>query len=172
MTSPPGSATHQRLVSRLRHVGMIRVGDAAPDFTLAGTGGRDYTLAEERGHAVVLAFYPGDDTPVCTRQLVSYNDDLAQFAGLGARLFGISPQDVASHERFAAKRGLEMVLLADVDKKVAEAYGILGPLGFYRRSVFVIDAAGTVHFAHRSIVGATYVRSAELEAAIRAAVGT
>jgi peroxiredoxin Q/BCP len=148
---------------------MIRVGDVAPGFTLPGTGGRDYTLAEERGHVVVLAFYPGDDTPVCTRQLSSYSADLAQFSGLGARLFGISPQDVASHERFAAKHGLEMVLLADVEKQVAAAYGILGPLGFYRRSVFVIDAGGTVRFAHRSFVGATYVRSGEVEAAIRAA---
>jgi len=128
-------------------------------------------LSDERGHVVVLAFYPGDDTPVCTTQLKSYNVDLSTFAGLGARLFGISPQDVPSHEQFAAKYGFDFVLLADVDKKVADAYGILGPLGFYRRSVFVIDGEGVVRFAHRSLVGATYVRTAEIEAAIRAAVG-
>ena len=150
---------------------MIRTGDKAPDFTLPGTGGRAYSLADERGHVVVLAFYPGDDTPVCTAQLSSYNVDLSTFGGLGARLFGISPQDVASHEQFASKYGFGFVLLADVDKEVAEAYGILGPLGFYRRSVFVIDGEGIVRFAHRSVVAASYVPADEIEAAIRAAAG-
>jgi peroxiredoxin Q/BCP len=149
---------------------MIRAGDVAPDFTLPGTGGRAYSLADERGHVVVLAFYPGDDTPVCTVQLNAYNADLERFVGLGARLFGISPQDVTSHEQFAAKYDLGMTLLADVDKEVGAAYGILGPLGFYRRSVFVLDAAGVVRFAHRSLIGATYVKAEEIEAAIRDAV--
>jgi len=101
---------------------------------------------------VILAFYPGDDSPVCTTQLASYNTDLDQFAGYGARLFGISPQDVASHEAFAAKLGFRFPLLADVDKRVGEAYGILGPLGFYRRSVIVVDGEGVVRFAHRSLL--------------------
>ena len=149
---------------------MLRRGDEAPLFTLPGTGRRAYSLADERGHVVVLAFYPGDDTPVCTMQLSSYTADLDRFTGLGARLFGISPQDVASHERFAAKHELGVTLLADVDKEVGRAYDILGPLGFYRRSVFVIDANGIVRFAHRSLVGATYVSSSEIEAAIRGAV--
>ena len=148
---------------------MIRSGEVAPDFTLPGTGGRDYTLSAQRGKTVVLAFYPGDDTPVCTVQLNSYNDDLGSLVGLGAELFGISPQDVASHEAFATKHGFAFPLLADVDKKVAEAYGVLGPLGFYRRAVVVVGADGIVRFAHRSLVAATYVRTAELEAAIRAA---
>ena len=119
----------------------------------------------------MLAFYPGDDTAVCTRQLTSYSEELDRFASLGAQLFGISPQDVASHEAFAAKHDLDVVLLADVDKAVGAAYGILGPLGFYRRSLFVVDAEGVVRFAHRSLVGATYVKPDEIEAAIRAATG-
>ena len=147
---------------------MIRPGEPAPDFTLPGTGGRDYTLSEYRGRPVVLAFYPGDETPVCITQLTSYNNDLTQFDALGAQLLGISPQDVDSHERFAANRGFEFPLLADVDKKVAETYGILGPLGFYRRSVFVVDAGGMVRYAHRSISGATFKPSNELLAAVQA----
>lgn len=149
---------------------MIRKGEVAPDFTLPGTGGREHSLAEQRGNVVVLAFYPADDTPVCTVQLNDYNADLEAFSGLGARLFGISPQDVASHEQFAAKHGLQMPLLADVDKRVAAAYGVLGPLGFYRRAVVVVDAVGVVRFAHRSLVAATYLRSSDVEAAIRDAV--
>ena len=146
-----------------------RVGEPAPDFTLPGTGDRDYTLADERGRVVVLAFYPGDDTAVCTVQLNSYNDDLASFTDLGATVWGISPQGVASHEKFAAKHGFRFPLLADEGKKVGEAYGILGPLGFYRRSVFVVDGGGIVRFAHRSLVGATFKKSPELLEAIRAA---
>jgi peroxiredoxin Q/BCP len=148
----------------------LKSGEAAPDFTLPGTGSRDYSLAEQRGHVVVLAFYPGDDTTVCTVQLNSYNDDLSEFTDLGAQVFGISPQGVESHEAFAAKHGFEFPLLADEDKKVGDAFGILGPLGFYRRSVFVIDGEGVVRFAHRSLVGATFKKTPELVAAVKAAL--
>ena len=147
----------------------LKPGDPAPDFTLPGTGGRSYTLSEERGHPVVLAFYPGDDTTVCTVQLNAYNTDLAEFEGLGATLFGISPQGVESHEAFAAKHGFRFPLLADEGKAVGEAYGILGPLGFYRRSIFVIDAEGRVAYSHRSLVGATFKKTPELVEAVKAA---
>jgi peroxiredoxin Q/BCP len=147
----------------------IRVGDEAPGFTLPGTGGRDYALADERGHVVVLAFYPGDDTAVCTTQLASYNTGLDQLTDLGAHLFGLSPQGVPSHEAFAAKHGFLFPLLADEGKKVGEAYGILGRLGFYRRSIFVVDAAGIVRYAHRSLVGTTFKRTDELVTAVHAA---
>ena len=147
----------------------IGVGDAAPNFTLPGTGGRDYTLADYLGQPVVLAFYPGDDTPVCTKQLTSYTGDIAQFEDVGARVFGISPQSVESHERFAAKFGLSVPLLADVDKKVAAAYGTLGPLGFPRRSAFVIDAGGVIRYAHRSLAGLTFRPTSELVEAVRQA---
>jgi thioredoxin-dependent peroxiredoxin len=146
----------------------LRVGETAPDFSLAGTGNRVYTLSAHRGAPVVLAFYPGDDTPVCTTQLNSYNDDLAAFADLGAQLFGISPQDVTSHEAFAVKHDFDFPLLADTDKKVGEAYGILGPLGFYRRSVFVIGADGVIRYAHRSLAGMTYRKPTDLLEAVRA----
>ncbi len=147
----------------------LAVGDPAPGFTLAGTGGRDYSLADEPGEPVVLVFYPGDNTPVCTRQLTTYSADLADFTDLGARLLALSPQDVASHEAFAAEHDLGFPLLADTEKAVAEAYGVLGPLGFYRRSVFVIDAEGVVRYAHRAVAGLSFRRSDELVTAVRAA---
>jgi peroxiredoxin Q/BCP len=148
---------------------MVGVGDVAPDFGLEGTGGRRYCLAEARGAPVVLAFYPADNTPVCTRQLVTYSAALSEFADLGARLFALSPQDVASHEAFAAEHGLSFPLLADTAKEVAGSYGVLGPLGYYRRSVFVIDAGGIIRYAHRSVGGLSFRRSDELVEAVRKA---
>ena len=147
----------------------VGVGDQAPDFTLPGTGGRSYGLAEFRGRPVVLVFYPGDNTPVCTKQLNAYTDDFSQFEDVGAEVLAISPQGVDSHEAFSAKHGFKFPLLADTDKKVADAYGILGPLGFYRRSVFVVDADGRIRYAHRAIAGLTYRATDELVSAVKAA---
>jgi peroxiredoxin Q/BCP len=147
----------------------IAVGDQAPDFTLPGTGDRDYSLSDYRGRPIVLVFYPGDDTPVCTKQLNTYNDDIGSFRGLGAEVLAISPQGLESHERFAAKYGFDFPLLADKDKAVAATYGTLGPLGFPRRSVFVIDAEGVVRYAHRAIAGLTFRPTAELVRAVEAA---
>ena len=146
------------------------VGSPAPDFTLTGTGPdgpRDYTLSAQRGHPVVLAFYPGDDTAVCTAQLCSYQAGLDAFADLDATLWGISLQDVASHERFAAKRGLTFPLLADVDKSVHRAYGVLVPILGTRRSVFVVDAEGIVRWRHVSAVGLTYQGVKDISAVLR-----
>ena len=134
----------------------IAAGDQAPEFTLPGTGGREYSLTQFRGQPVVLVFYPGDDTPVCTKQLNTYNDDLGQFSEMNAQVIGISAQDVDSHESFASKHGFEFPLLADVDKHVAGLYGTLGPIGFPRRSVFILDADGVVRYAHRAIAGLTF----------------
>ena len=149
----------------------VGIGEEAPAFTLPGTGGRDYSLADYLGQPVVLVFYPGDDTPVCTRQLNSYNDDMSEFEGVGAQVLGISSQDVASHEQFSAKHGFSFPLLADVDKRVAAMYGTLGPLGFPRRSVFVIDGEGVIRYAHRAIAGLTYRPVNELVDAVRTATG-
>lgn len=151
----------------------ISVGDAAPDFTLPGTDGtpegtREYSLAEFRGQPLVLVFYPGDNTPVCTRQLNSYTAEAEQFTAVEAQVLALSPQDVASHERFAADQGgFAFPLLADTDKAVGELYGVLGPIGFYRRSAFVVDPEGIVRYAHRAVAGLTYRPTAELVDAIR-----
>ena len=133
----------------------LKVGERAPDFTLPGTDQREYSLSQYRGKPVVLVFYPGDDTPVCTKQLNSYNDGIDQFAELDAQVLGISAQDVASHEAFSDKHGFAFPLLADVDKKVADLYGTLGPIGFPRRSIFIVDGEGIIRYAHRAIAGLT-----------------
>lgn len=146
-----------------------RVGDPAPEIDLPGWhDGREhrYRLSEHRGRPVVLAFYPGDDTPVCTRQLCSYSDDLGALTATGAQIWAISPQDLASHQRFAAKRGLRLPLLADVDRVAVGAYGVGGLLGMVKRSVFVVDAGGRVAWAHVSTLGLTYRDSDELAAVL------
>lgn len=145
----------------------VAVGDKAPDFSLPGTGGRSYSLSQYAGQTVVLVFYPGDDTPVCTKQLNCYNNELAQFTDVGAQVLAVSAQDMASHERFATKHGFQFPLLSDTDKAVAGLYGTLGPLGFPRRSVFVIDSQGIVRYAHRAIAGLTFRPVEELVGAIR-----
>ena len=151
------------------------VGHPAPEFTLAGSDGtdagrRDYSLSEFRGQPVVLVFYPGDSTPVCTRQLNSYTEDIDSFTEAGAQVLAISPQSVTSHDDFSCKQGgFAFPLLADTDKAVGDAYGILGQLGFYRRSAFVIDANGIVRYAHRAVAGLTFRSTDELVAAVKAA---
>jgi thioredoxin-dependent peroxiredoxin len=153
----------------------VRAGDAAPDFSLAGTDGtpgghRDYTLSELRGRPVVLAFYPGDGTPVCTRQLNTYTADIDELRSVDAQVLAISPQSVASHDAFIAEQGgFAFPLLADIEKHVGRAYGIIGPVGFYRRSFFVVDAAGVIRHAHRAVAGMSFRPTAELVAAVRAA---
>jgi peroxiredoxin Q/BCP len=150
------------------------VGEAAPNFTLPGTdntdaGRRDYSLADYRGQVVVLVFYPGDNTPVCTRQLNAYTEDIDSFTEAGAQVLAVSPQSVTSHEEFSCKQGgFAFPLLADTDKAVGEAYGILGPLGFYRRSAFVIDGEGIVRYAHRAVAGLTFRSTDELVKAVQA----
>ena len=140
----------------------IAVGDAAPDFTLPQADGPDITLSSFRGRPVLIVFYPGDDTAVCTRQLNTYNDDLARFQELDAQVLAISPQDVESHRRFAEKHGFRFPLLADTDKAAAEAYGTLGPMGFPRRCTFIVDGEGIVRYAHRAIAGLTFRPVSEL----------
>jgi peroxiredoxin Q/BCP len=145
----------------------LSVGDRAPDFTLPGTapgggGPKEYSLRDFAGQPLVIAFYPGDDTSVCTKQLNDYNAGLDEFAGLDAQILGISPQDIDSHQRFSSKYGFKFPLLADTDKAVAKAYGTLGPIGFPRRSVFILDADGVVRYAHRAIAGLTYRPVSEL----------
>ena len=145
-------------------------GDPAPGFRLAGTGGSTYDLADTRGAPLVLVFYPADGSPVCTKQLRSYSESLGSFDGLGAAVWCLSPQDVGTHELFAAEQGLRLPLLADIGSRVGRAYDILGPLGFYRRSIFVLDATGTVRFARRSLSSMTFLPVTRLVEAVRSTV--
>jgi thioredoxin-dependent peroxiredoxin len=165
-SGPPGPADQEVVRAEGRHG--HGPGDVAPDFCLDGTGGRTYCLGDHRGEPVLLVFYPADNSPVCTQQLRSYSEDLNKFEELGAAVLCLSPQDVASHEAFATAQGLRLPLLSDEDKAVGRAYGILGPLGFYRRSVFVVDRHGVIRFARRSLSNLTYLPTNDLVEAIRA----
>jgi len=142
------------------------VGDAAPPFDLPGSGRRNYALEDYRGSGVILAFYPGDFTTVCTRQFCSYRDDADRIGQLGVELLGISPQSVSSHERFTEKHGLTVPLLADEGKDTARAYGCMLPGGVVRRSIFVIDAELVIRYASRKALGLSYERVGELEEAV------
>ena len=140
----------------------VRVGDIAPDFSLPATGESELSLSSYRGRPVVVVFYPGDDSPVCTKQLNTYNDGLNEFEKLDAQVLAISSQDLVSHDAFSEKYGLKFPLLADTDKSVAKSYGVLGPLGFPRRSVFIVDGSGVIRYAHRAIAGLSYRPVSEL----------
>ena len=151
----------------------VRAGDFAPECTLPGTDGtaaghRDYSLSTYRGRPVVLVFYPADNSPVCTVQLNQYTADMRQFDTVGARVLALSPQSVETHDGFArAHGGFGFPLLADIGKVVGERYGILGPLGFYRRSIFIVDGEGVIRYAHRSITSATFQPTKHLIATVR-----
>ena len=140
------------------------LGSPAPDLALDGWHDgavRRFVLSEQRGHPVVLAFYPGDSTPGCTKQLCSYSDDWDLLTGTGAVLWGISVQDVESKRRFAEKRGLRMPLLADVDHAAHRAYGVDRGL-VTKRAVFVVDAEGVLRWSHVSTLGLTHQTTATL----------
>ncbi len=120
------------------------VGDVAPDFTLPSTEG-EITLSDRlKDRAVLLVFYPGDDTAVCTRQLCDYRDNLSAFSDLGADVLALNPQSLSSHERFAEKHGLSFPLLADEDKSVCRSYGALGLLGMAKRALVLVGRDGRV----------------------------
>jgi thioredoxin-dependent peroxiredoxin len=147
------------------------VGDQAPDFTLPGVEGimrRDYTLSDYRGQTVVLAFYPGDFTPGCTKQMCQYRDAFEEFEGVEAVLLGISPQDVDSHERWIEKRHFPFPLLADTDKKVIDAYGVrgFGPIAV-KRSTFVIDGEGIVRHRRSASLGMSWDKPGQLADIVR-----
>lgn len=102
---------------------LLAPGETAPDFTLTATDGASVTLADRRGQRTLLYFYPRDDTPGCTIEACSFRDNLGQFTARGVDVFGISDDDVASHQRFTDKYSLNFPLLADTDHSVIDAYG-------------------------------------------------
>jgi peroxiredoxin Q/BCP len=144
-----------------------QVGEQAPDFELPGTDG-PFKLSDHRGERVVLLFYPGDNTMVCTKQFCSYRDRAEDFAALGATVVGISSQDLASHEGFTAKHALNVPLLADVDKHVAKAYSAYSSRLGTKRAVIVIDEQGVVRDRHDHLLGLDYQSVDELKASLDA----
>jgi peroxiredoxin Q/BCP len=159
----------------------IDVGDEAPDFELEGTDGLTFRLSAHRDHNIVLAFYPGDATTVCTKQFCSYRDKADELDRLDAKVFGISPQSVSSHERWVEEQELNVPLLADEDLAVSKLYGItawLGPLArlteledvpdgrYIKRATFIVDREGIVRFRQVSRTGARYATVGEIERAL------
>lgn len=143
-----------------------QIGQVAPDFTLDGPDG-SFTLSSHRGERVVLLFYPGDDTTVCTRQFCSYRDAADEIAGLDATIVGISTQDAASKAAFKAKHNLTTQLLADPDAAVSTAYGVYAKrFDIAKRTVFVIDEEGKVAHRHANFVSLSFDDVAALRAAL------
>ena len=130
-------------------------GEPAPDFELDGTDGR-FRLSNHRGERVVLLFYPGDNTPVCTKQFSSYRDAADAVAALGAVVVGISSQGIESHRAFAAEHGLTVPLLADEDGAVARAYDAHAPVVGTRRAVVIVDEEGVVRHRRDHRLGLDY----------------
>jgi peroxiredoxin Q/BCP len=143
------------------------VGEQAPDFTLEGTAG-PFTLSEHRGEKVVLLFYPGDDTPVCTKQFCSYRDNAEAFGALGATAVGISGKGLDSKQAFADKHGLTVPLLADSDQSVAKAYDCWSKLRGTRRSVVIVDEQGVVRHRHDHTLGLDFQTVGEIQQALAA----
>jgi thioredoxin-dependent peroxiredoxin len=125
-------------------------GDPAPDFTLETDRGEQVHLADLRGTRVILYFYPADDTPGCTRQACAIRDQWSDVEQTGAYVFGVSPDDVESHVAFRDKFSLPFPLLADPDRSVAEAYGVLNGRKLIR-STFLIDEEGRIARAWRRV---------------------
>ena len=122
-------------------------GQPAPDFVLRDGAGAQWRLSDHRGKVVVLLFYPGDETPICTRQMCSVRDRWEDYAATGAEVIGLSTNSVDSHKSFAEHHDLPLRLLADVDRQVADLYGARSLVpGKVARSVFVIDPQGVIRY--------------------------
>ena len=148
---------------QVKGIAMVEKGSLAPDFTLLADDGTEVSLSDFRGKKVVLYFYPRDNTPGCTTQACDLRDEAATLAEMGVLVLGVSPDSVASHVRFRKKFNLNFPLLADVDHKVAEAYGVwrekvnfgVRALGIVRSS-FLIDETGRVIDLWRKVKAAEH----------------
>jgi thioredoxin-dependent peroxiredoxin len=148
------------------------IGSSAPDFTLRDGDGNQWRLSDQRGKVVVLLFYPGDETPVCTRQMCSVRDRWQDYAATGAEVVGLSTNSVESHKKFAEHHELPLRLLADTERKVADAYEAKSLIpGKVARSVFVIDAGGVIRYRDVRPLGLFRPKDDEIIAAIRSAQG-
>lgn len=122
---------------------MLESNTIAPDFTLNDQDGTPRTLSQEKGHFVVIYFYPKDDTPGCTKEACGIRDNMAAFQEKNVTVFGVSADSSESHKKFATKYNLPFTLLSDPDKTMIEAYGARKTLGIQRMS-YLIDPAGMV----------------------------
>ena len=149
---------------------VLNVGTHAPDFALRDGDGREWRLSDQRGRVVVLLFYPGDETPVCTRQLCSVRDNWEAYQETGAEVVGISTDSVESHRRFGEHHGLPLRLLADTDGAVSRLYGAKSWLpGHSARAVVIIDRDGLVRYHKVQPLSLFRPKDDEVLAAIKAA---
>ena len=155
-------------MSGIKETTVAAVGDTAPDFTLKDGDGNDWRLSDRRGRVVVLLFYPGDETPVCTRQMCSVRDHWEDYVATGAEVVGVSTDSVESHKLFAEHHRLPLRLLSDPGRRVAETYGAKSWLpGRAARSVVVIDAEGRVRHNKAQALSLFRPKDDEVLAAIR-----
>jgi thioredoxin-dependent peroxiredoxin len=176
---PPLQRSRERMYSVKTTDGMkmsktrnTEVGQTAPDFTLPDGENQRWNLSCQRGKVVVLLFYPGDETPVCTRQMCSVRDRWDDYSATGAEVVGISTDSVESHQKFSAHHDLPLRLLSDEGGNVARLYGAKSLIpGKVARSVFVIDAKGTIRYREVRPIGLFRPRDENVLQAIREAQG-
>ena len=148
----------------------MNAGDIAPDFTLKDGDSNEWSLNDHRGKTVVLLFYPGDNTPVCTAQLCSVRDHWSEYQATGAEVVGISTDSVESHKGFAEKNELPLRLLSDADGAVSKAYGMKSWLpGRSARGVVVIDKDGKIAYHKAQALSIFKPADEDVLAAINAA---
>ena len=146
------------------------INSVAPDFSLSDGDGREWRLSDQRGKVVVLLFYPGDETPICTRQMCSVRDRWDDYVATGAEVVGISSDSVESHRKFAEHHELPLRLLSDADREVSKLYGARSLIpGKVARSVFVIDPNGILRHADIRPLGLFRPKDDETIKAINAA---
>ncbi len=136
----------------------VHVGKPAPSFSLLDQNGTRHSLSDERGHWVLLYFYPKDNTPGCTTEACGLRDDFLKFQNLEAVVLGVSVDSVESHQKFAKKYDLPFTLLSDTEKKVVRQYGVWAQKSFFgntylgtRRSSFLIDPHGVVRKIYEKV---------------------
>ena len=126
----------------------VRIGTAAPDISLPDSDGKQWRLSDQHGKVVVLLFYPGDETPICTRQMCSVRDRWEDYLASGAEVVGISMDSIESHKKFAEHHDLPLRLLSDAAGQASNLYGARSLIpGKVARSVFVIDAQGILRYS-------------------------
>jgi peroxiredoxin Q/BCP len=137
---------------------MPDISQAAPDFTLPVTGGGEISLSDLKGQAVVLYFYPRDDTPGCTKEAIGFSEHLGSFDAANTRVFGISRDTMAKHDKFTAKHNLTVPLLTDEDGTMCEAYGVWVEKNMYgkksmgiERATYLIDKDGKIARVWRKV---------------------
>lgn len=172
-SAAPKKAPSKKAPSTKTEGATLAVGDRAPAFSLAGDDGATHALADHRGHYVVLYFYPKDSTPGCTTEAQSFRDASAELAEVGAVVYGVSKDSIASHQKFRDKHALDFTLLSDPEGTTIAAYGAWGEKSLYGRvfdgilrQTFVIGPDGHIaaHYEKVKVAG----HGAEVAAAIRA----